>query len=501
MALKFPDRLESNNPAAYGVVKANQVSGHKTVDTVENLYTLADAILSDNGTGNDAIGQRWYVISENYYYELVNWANRKTSTGWVKIYTDSDIQTKLDTKVDKVPGKSLIENTEINKLKELPNKSTLDSQIADAKQSGTSAQNNLTAHINNTENPHNVTKEQLKLENVTNDAQVKRIEMGVAGGVATLGGDGKVPSAQLPSFVDDVIEADSQTAFPKTGEVGKIYVALDTNLTYRWSGSGYVEISQSLALGETSSTAYAGDKGKKLADDFNAHKINTENPHDVTKIQVGLGNVDNTSDINKPISTATQEALNAKMNIMAQKLVDEDLDVILNYGFYYGGGDNTVVHKPAGVDAFNLHVYQTASGFKAQELTEGNINPGAVYWRQHNSLQWSPWIPKAGVFLSNPVNNQVLVSDTTGRLKSSGYTIASSVPTNAKFTDTIYDDTTIKQDITNLKTNKLDSSTYTAQDVLNKLKTVDGAGSGLEADIIDWSRIQNKPNIGWAIIE
>lgn len=501
MALKFPDRLESNNPAAYGVVKANQVSGHKTVNTVENLYTLADAILSDSGTGNDAIGQRWYVVSENCYYELVNWTNRKTSTGWTKIYTDSDIQTKLDTKVDKVSGKSLVEDSEINKLKELPSKSTLDSQIADAKQAGTLAQNNLTTHINNTKNPHNVTKEQLKLENVTNDAQVKRIEMGVAGGVATLGGDGKVPSAQLPSFVDDVIEANSQTAFPKTGEAGKIYVALDTNLTYRWSGSGYVEISQSLALGETASTAYAGDKGKKLADDFNAHKINTGNPHNVTKIQVGLGNVDNTSDINKPISTVTQEALNAKMNIMAQKLVDEDLDVILNYGFYYGGGDNTVVHKPDGVDAFSLHVYQTASGFKAQELTEGNINPGAVYWRQHNSLQWSSWIPKAGVFLSNPVNNQVLVSDTTGRLKSSGYTIASSVPANAKFTDTIYDDTTVKQDIANLKTNKLDSSAYTAQDVLNKLKTVDGAGSGLEADTIDWSRIQNKPNLGWAIIE
>lgn len=78
--------------------------------------------------------------------------------------------------------------------------------------------------------------------------------------------DGKVPAAQLPSYVDDVEEYASTSAFPSTGETGKIYVALDTNKTYRWSGSVYVEVSESLALGETSSTAYAGDKGKANAD-------------------------------------------------------------------------------------------------------------------------------------------------------------------------------------------------------------------------------------------
>lgn len=85
--------------------------------------------------------------------------------------------------------------------------------------------------------------------------------IGQPDGIAGLDSDGKVPSSQLPSYVDDVLEYDNQSAFPKTGESGKIYVAKDTNKTYRWSGSAYVEISQSLALGETSSTAYAGDKG------------------------------------------------------------------------------------------------------------------------------------------------------------------------------------------------------------------------------------------------
>ena len=66
---------------------------------------------------------------------------------------------------------------------------------------------------------------------------------GVAGGYASLDGAGKVPSTQLPSYVDDVLEFASLAAFPATGEVGVIYIALDTNKTYRWSGTVYVEIS------------------------------------------------------------------------------------------------------------------------------------------------------------------------------------------------------------------------------------------------------------------
>ena len=121
----------------------------------------------------------------------------------------------------------------------------------------------------------NITKANIGLGNLTNEAQVKRSEMGVASGVATLDTSGKVPSSQLPSYVDDVLEYDSKSAFPTVGETGKIYVDKTTNITYRWGGSSYVEISPSLALGETSSTAYAGDKGKQNATNIatNATKI------------------------------------------------------------------------------------------------------------------------------------------------------------------------------------------------------------------------------------
>ena len=170
-----------------------------------------------------------------------------------------------------------------------------------------------------------VTKADVGLSAVTNDAQVKRSEMGVANGVATLDTSGKVPSAQLPSFVDDVLEISfvkltgtvtvtnskvtsgtggvyyikeqgvfvwyqktgtatggdlKETYYAKWGigentsekyggetsagvtpSAGKIYVDISTNKTYRWSGSDLVEISSSLALGTTSSTAFRGDYG------------------------------------------------------------------------------------------------------------------------------------------------------------------------------------------------------------------------------------------------
>ena len=72
---------------------------------------------------------------------------------------------------------------------------------------------------------------------------------------------GTIPSENLPSYVDDVIEAENYASLPPTGEAGKIYVDKETNKTYRWGGSAYVEISASLALGETSATAFRGDHG------------------------------------------------------------------------------------------------------------------------------------------------------------------------------------------------------------------------------------------------
>lgn len=266
---------------------------------------------------------------------------------------------------------------------------------------------------------------------------------GKANGLASLDDSGKVPSTQLPSYVDDVLEFTQLDQLPKPGESGKIYVVTSTNLQYRWSGSDYVEISKTLALGETSSTAYPGDKGKattdvvnSLSDDLvndvlvsqsdknsvsltiksitknpvkknkelllvdgepilltdntpilladnvndglydqaddklitinqassftagvmsasdktkldglkaqaeidtsisnvqnnlNAHINNRTNPHRVTKEQIGLDQVDNTSDANKPISNATQTALNGKFSATDGNALKQRVDNI-----------------------------------------------------------------------------------------------------------------------------------------------------------------------------
>ena len=103
---------------------------------------------------------------------------------------------------------------------------------------------------------------------------------GAANGYAGLDGTGKVPASQLPAFVDDVLEYANLAAFPGSGTSGIIYVAIDTNMTYRWGGSSYINISQSLALGETSATAYRGDRGKTAYD--HSQLLTASNPHATT---------------------------------------------------------------------------------------------------------------------------------------------------------------------------------------------------------------------------
>lgn len=142
------------------------------------------------------------------------------------------------------------------------------------------------------------TKDEIGLSNVTNDAQVKRSEMGTASGVATLDSAGKVPSSQLPAYVDDVLEYDTRSVFPATGEGGKIYVDKSNNTSWRWSGSTYTQIKGDLTIGTTSGTAADGGIA-------NIHYNNTSNPHSVTKAQVGLGNVVNTGDSATPVSGGT----------------------------------------------------------------------------------------------------------------------------------------------------------------------------------------------------
>lgn len=136
-----------------------------------------------------------------------------------------------------------------------------------------------------------------------------------SGSYATLDESGKVPASQLPSYVDDVIEAADFASLPATGEEGKIYVTLDDRRTFRWSGSAYIEISASPgstdAVPEGTTNLYFTTSRAASAAPVQSVAGRTGNVT-LSASDVGLGNVSNTSDTDKPVSTAQQTALDAK---------------------------------------------------------------------------------------------------------------------------------------------------------------------------------------------
>lgn len=265
--------------------------------------------------------------------------------------------------LEDMPEKSVLEDTDL-----LPGKDMTEGKASKITMLGiaeyiikkiTALPGAVKSHLENKNNPHGVTKAQIGLENVENKSSatirseitadnvikslgytpLDAVKKGAANGVAELDSTGKVPSAQLPSFVDDVVEGylsggkfykESAHTTQITGESGKIYVDLTTGKTYRWSGSAFVEISQSLALGETSTTAYRGDRGKTAYD----HSLKTSgNPHGVTKSDVGLGNVPNvaTNDQTPTFTTANDDTAlvsGEKLSISLGKIARSILSVI-----------------------------------------------------------------------------------------------------------------------------------------------------------------------------
>lgn len=241
--IKFKD---GTNTSTYDLVtngitfrqNATPCVSWNTVKSGNNIYMdirIANATASMDG-----------LMSKEDYVEL-----NTTIPGQIEDLkeADSNINNRIDDLDDKIDKEIADREAEIdrieNKFDGVTDKleDALQKEIEDRKAGDTTITNSLNAFISTKGQP---------------------------GGLAELDSTGKVPAAQLPSYVDDVLEFSTKDQFPQTGETGKIYVAKDTNLTYRWTGTQYLEISQSLALGETPSTAYSGDKGKANRDALNS---------------------------------------------------------------------------------------------------------------------------------------------------------------------------------------------------------------------------------------
>lgn len=215
---------------------------------------------------------------------------------------------------------------------------------------------------------------------ITNSLNAFISTKGQPSGLAELDSTGKVPAAQLPSYVDDVLEFSTKDQFPQTGETGKIYVAKDTNLTYRWTGTQYLEISQSLALGETPSTAYPGDKGKANRDALNSmptkltsYLTPTTSTGELVKINYKYAAKDGLNygplqDDNIDIPSATTT------NAGAMSAIDKDrLDSLYNeFGSIQNPGDkldslpNNLV---TGIDATSRNATSVTINYKQSDLS------------------------------------------------------------------------------------------------------------------------------------
>jgi hypothetical protein len=326
--------------------------------------------------------------------------------------TSVEAQSKVDAHANRVDNPHSVTKTQIG-LSNADNTSDLNKPISTATQAALNLKydaSNPSGYVNATEataaapvqsvagkvGAVNLTKSDVGLADVDNTSDLNKpistatqtalnlklnaSQVGVPNGAASLDGAGKVPAAQLPSYVDDVIEAASFADLPTVGETGKAYVTLDNNKVYRWTGSVYVEISPSIGTtwgsitgtlavqtdlqsaldGKANSThthsssditnfnesvddrvnslIVAGTNisanyddlantltisstvsvitdhtalssiGTNSHADIDSHISSTSNPHSVTKSQVGLSNVPNVDATSRANHTGTQTA-------------------------------------------------------------------------------------------------------------------------------------------------------------------------------------------------
>ena len=275
-------------------------------------------------------------------------------------------------------------------------------------------------HINNTNNPHNVTKAQIGLDQVDNTSDMNKpvstlvqyaldyeanlrdemdqelinrinnlsqtvqetyiplTQKGASNGVATLDQNGLVPSQQLPSYVDDVIEcyatytkaedgtlsnielfSDVTHTIPIVGESGKIYIDITDATTFRnplnnlellsatthsqyqfrWTGTQFAVVGAPTVIGEVTGTAFDGGRGKALEDKTNSHVINTNNPHNVTTQQIGAIPTGG-------LKTINMQSLEGQGNIEIKNTADDvlfttDLTITANVGVHTIGSSGS----------------------------------------------------------------------------------------------------------------------------------------------------------------
>ena len=384
-------------------------------------------------------------------------------------------------------------------------------------------------HLEDTSNPHHVSKEQIGLGNVTNDAQVKRSELGVT--VATLNDNGKVTESQLPSYVDDILEGKlvSVTEFTlnagQHGEVkqsGVIYLDTTTNTSYRWSGSQYVMTGSSLTLGEGEDQAFPGNRGVNLENQSVVTSLLSEASEDKVTIKVTQKSLDGKSESTDNVDI--REATTTKAGVMsaADKAALDELPISISEA-EIGRISNTQTANDVTIETYSANqrltttipcaTSTTAGVMSAEDKVEVNkIKDKAdkVELKAISDKVDTIIVPTKVSELTNDLAFQTKTEVNTAIQKVVGAApealdtleeIATKLSDNddavAGIVNTLSDKANVGDSYTKTESDAkylttsaasdtyLPKATYTASDILTKIKTVDGNGSGLDADTVD----------------
>lgn len=175
--------------------------------------------------------------------------------------------------------------------------------------------------------------------------KISSAEKGQPNGVATLDGTGKIPSTQLPSYVDDVVEYANLASFPVTGSAGILYIALDTNRQYRWTGTTY----QVITSGAVDSVA--GKTGVVTLD----------------KTDVGLSNVDNTADNIKSVLSASKLTTSRSITITGD----------ISWSVNFDGSTNVTADATLSSTGVSAGTYKSVTVGADGRITDGT-NPNTI---------------------------------------------------------------------------------------------------------------------------
>ena len=297
---------------------------------------------------------------------------------------------------------------------------------------------------------------------------------------------GTIPTANLPSYVDDVVEGATTSDFPETGEAGKIYVATSTNKTYRWSGSSYVEISASLALGTTSSTAFRGDYGnvaythataKGAAFGSGLYKITTNaqghvtaatavTKNDITALGIPAQdtNTNTTYTLSKSGSTITLSGSDGSSTSVT------DANTTYSLGSF---GITATAAELNYVDGVTSNIQTQLNGKAASSHTHSNATTAAAGFLPKLGGGTTNYLRADGTWAKPPDTN----TNTTYTLTKSGSTItltgSDGKKTSVTDSNTTYSLSSFGITATAAELNKLDGVTTTATQ-LNYLNTLTG---------------------------